>query len=135
MQRLFFKIYKRFWVKKIFRKYKYSLPTKSKLVNPKMNYHILADAVAWEDEGIEKCNPELENAFRFVLMYRTYLICNIKVDSSNKNLKTFELAKKYFPNWIGFNNSRCSYNAELSDRINRIRKVSEWKINKMMNDE
>ena len=45
------------------------------------------------------------------------------------------MAKKYFPNWIGFNENRCSYNPELSDKIKRIRKVAEWKIDKEMSCE
>lgn len=138
MQNLFFIIYQKFWVKKVFRKYKGCLPTKTEFKNPKMNYHILAGAVVWEDEGIEKCNSDLENAFRYVLLHRTNLICNekSKIDKLNKsNKKTFDLAKKYFPLWIGFDDSRCSYNSKLSDRLKRIRKVSEWKIDKLINSE
>lgn len=125
-------------VRKVFKKYGNKLPTKSNLENPKMEYHVLADAVVWEDEGIDLCHHKLENALRFALNYRTNLITteNFEPEDRNSekiNKQVFELAKKYFPNWIGFNDDRCSYNPELSDRIQRIRKVSEWKIDKFMN--
>lgn len=128
------------FIRRAFRKYKDSLPTKSDCENPKFDYHVLADAIVWEDEGIEKCNPKLENALRYALNYRTNLIANKDLETKNDNSgkigkRTFKLAKKHFPNWFGFNENRCSYNSELSYRIKRIRKVSEWKIDKMMNYE
>lgn len=127
-------------MRRVFKKYKNSLPTKSVSENPKMDYHVLADAVVWNDEGIEKCNPKLENALRYALNYRTDLIVEENFKNKKENLnstgkRTFELAKKYFPNWIGFDKNRCEYNPELSERIKRIRKVSEWKIEKLMNSE
>jgi len=127
-------------MRRVFRKNKNSLPTQSVSEKPKMNYHVLADAVVWNDEGIEKCDPELENALRYALNYRTNLIVDENFVIKKKNSKriekrTFELAKKYFPDWIGFERNRCEYNSELSDRIKRIRKVSQWKIEKLMNSD
>lgn len=134
------RIIQELFIRRVFRKFKDSLPTKSDFENPKFDYHALADAIVWEDEEIEKCNPKLENALRYALNYRTNLIANTDFETNNANSgkiekRTFKLAKKYFPNWIRFNESRCSYNSELSDRIKRIRKVSEWKIDKMLNYE
>ena len=40
-----------------------------------------------------------------------------------KNKEFYEATKRKIPNWIGFSKDRCSYNPEISDRINRIRKV------------
>lgn len=118
----------------MFKRYRNSLPTKTNLSNPKMDYHILADAVVWEDEGIGECHPDLENAFRYVLNYRTNLISKeFFKNEQNLSRRTFELAKKYFPDWIGFHRDRCSYSPELSERILRIRNVAEWKIDKLMN--
>jgi len=119
-----------------FRKYKNSLPTKPEYDSPKMQYHVLAGAVVWEDEGIDKCHPKLENAFRYALNYRTNLIVHENYIPENRiEKRAFKLAEKYFQNWIGFNKNRCSYSPELSDRIKRIKKVSEWKINKIMNSD
>ena len=117
-------------MRRAFTKYQNSLPTESGIANPKMDYHVLADAVVWEDEGIDKCNPKLENALRYALNYRTNLIVDknfgdSKRNSNNRGGRTYKLAKKYFPNWVGFEKSRCSYNPELSERIKRTRKVSE----------
>lgn len=120
-------------IKRTFKRHRNSLPEKSCLSNPKMEYHALANAVLWTDEGLTECHPNLENAFRFVLYYRTNLITG-KTNTGNSDKRYFELAKRYFPKWIGFESSRCSYNAERSHRIERIRKVSDWKIDKIMND-
>ncbi|NQZ34669.1 MAG: hypothetical protein HRT58_03355 [Crocinitomicaceae bacterium] len=98
-----------------------------------MEYHALAGAVLWEDEGLTKCHPDLENVFRYVIHYRTSLITG-ETNTSNSDKRYYELAKKYFPKWIGFDISRCSFNAERSDRIKRIRKVSEWRIDKLMKE-
>lgn len=96
-----------------------------------MEYNVLADGVAWEDEGLFDCDPDLGNAFRSVIHYRTGLITG---NTEGVDKRYFELAKKYFPDWIGFNEDRCSYNAEHADRIRRIRKVSSWKIDKFFDD-
>ncbi|AUS06863.1 hypothetical protein [Pseudotamlana carrageenivorans] len=140
MRKIVERITQELLMRRVFKKYKNSLPTKSVSEKPKMDYHVLADAVVWNDEGIKKCNPELENALRYALNYRTSLIVdkNFEIKKKNSNSigkRTFELAKKYFPNWIGFEKKRCEYNQELSDRIKRIRKVSEWKIERLMNSE
>lgn len=124
-------------MRRVFKKYKNSLPTHTVSENPKMDYHILADAVFWDDEGIEKCKPELENALRYALNYRTRLIVSENIGLEKEQSYTigkriYKLAKKYFPDWIGFNKNRCSYNPELSEKIKRIRKVSEWKVKKVM---
>lgn len=47
----------------------------------------------------------------------------------------FKLAKIHFPDWIGFDSERCSYNPELANRILRIQKVAKWQLNKMFDDE
>lgn len=140
MRKIVERITQELLMRRVFKKYKNSLPTKSVSETQKMDYHILADAVVWNDEGIEKCNPELENTLRYALNYRTNLIVDedfgIKKENSNSiGKRTFELAKKYFPNWIGFEKERCEYNPELSERIKRIRKVSDWKIEKLMNSD
>ena len=125
------KIIRNILIKRIFKQYRGSLPEKSNLPNPRMEYHALADGVLWEDEGLTECHPDLENAFRFVLHYRTNLITG-KTNISNTDKRYFGLARKHFPTWIGFESSRCSYNAELSDRIERLRKVSIWRIDKLL---
>lgn len=102
-----------------------------------MDYHGLAGGVVWEDEGLNECHPDLENAFRLLINHRTDLIVNetIETRSSNRlNRQIFNTAKQYFPDWIGFQKARCTYNSELSDRIKRIRKVSESRIDRLINE-
>lgn len=99
----------------------------------KMEYYFFQDVIGWEDEGIQEFHPDLANMFSFVLAYRTYLIetpsSNVKGNRFNK--WTFNLAKKYFPDWIGFQDERCSFNPEYADRIQRYRNVTDYKLNKM----
>ena len=122
---------------KVFKAHKDRLTTTSKVSNPKMEYHTMADAIFWEDEGLREWGFELENSLRHVINYRTTLITEAKHDVKNEDLNRyiFELAKVYFPDWIGFQEARCSYNAQLASRIKRIRKVSNWKIEKLFNEE
>ncbi|MEM9022690.1 MAG: hypothetical protein AAGB22_03050, partial [Bacteroidota bacterium] len=95
----------------------------------KLKYHVLADGVYWNDEGLEDLKPGLSNAFRFVLNHRTNLLAGS--ESSNElSQHVFDLAKRYYPNWIGFREDRCRFDQQLSARIGRIRAVSEWKIEK-----
>ena len=129
------------WIWITFFKNKGTLPSESKIVDPKIEYEIMSGAFIWEDEGLWDCpNHRLQNAFKYVVKHRTNLITgpdNDVRDMRSKKLdeSIFKMAKQCFPNWIGFEDSRCSYNAELSERIKRIRKVSEWKIQKLMNED
>jgi hypothetical protein len=129
MKRIILKIL----IRRIFKKHRNTLAIKSDLSNPKMEFHAMADAVLWEDEGLIECHPDLENVFRYIIYYRTSLITG-QTNTGTGDKQYFELAKKYFPKWIGFELSRCSYNAEHSDRIKRIRKVSKWRVEKLMKE-
>ncbi|WP_128755290.1 hypothetical protein [Aquimarina sediminis] len=97
-------------------------------------------AVFWEDEGLPTPSLNLTRAFVYVIHYRTFLIVGNKNETGNYGPKyfnklMFKLAKVYFPDWIGFNKGRCSYNPELGNRVLRIQKVAEWKLNKMFDNE
>lgn len=128
----------RIWI--IFIRNKEILPTKSKIINPKMEYEAISGAFIWEDEGLwELRNHNLKGAFKYVLNYRMKLVVgpdneNVGVMRSKSfDRSIFEMAKKYFPNWIGFDESRCSYNSEIEDRIIRIKKVETWRYQKLLN--
>jgi len=124
-------------IKQVFKAHKNGLPTKSEIIDPKMEYHFMADGVFWEDEGLRVCHPELENCFRYVINYRTRLISDSSYKNENSgdfNKKIYDLAKRYFTDWIGFEQVRCSFEPQLADRIKRIRKVSDWKIDQFMDD-
>ncbi|WP_394751102.1 hypothetical protein [Spongiimicrobium salis] len=111
------------------------------MVNPKMEYEGMSGAFIWEDEGLwEVRNRHLSNAFKYVIHHRMRMVARLDEDeevlrSKKFDQKIFEMAKKYFPNWIGFDASRCSYNPELADRMIRIRKVAHWRCEKLFNEE
>ncbi|ESU20957.1 hypothetical protein FCR2A7T_07280 [Flavobacterium cauense R2A-7] len=124
------------WIWITFIRNKETLPTESKIINPKMEYETMSGAFIWEDEGLwELRNNQLKDAFKYVINHRMKLIVGRDSDvevmrSKNFDKRIFEMAKKYFPNWIGFEKSRCSYNSELADRILRIKKVENWRFQK-----
>lgn len=127
-----------FWI--VFMRNKEILPTESKINNPKMKYEVMSGAIYWEDEGLmELRNHYLQDAFKYVLNHRMKLIVGPDNEegfmrSKNFDASIFEMAKKYFPNWIGFDTSRCSYNSEFRDRIIRMKKVEKWQYQKLLND-
>lgn len=110
-----------------------TLPDSSNQVEPQIAYDVMADGIYWNDEGLKEIEWKLSNAFRFVINHRTHLITNSSL-STKLNQQIFELAKQYFPNWIGFREDRCSYNQQLSERIGRIRIVSNRRIDQMFKD-
>ncbi len=129
------------WIWITFLKNKNSLPTKSNIINPKMEHEGMSGAFIWEDEGLwEVRNHHLTDAFKYVIHHRMELVVGSENDvgvmrSKGFDKQIFEMAKKYFPNWIGFDKSRCSYNPELADRMMRIRKVADWRFQKLLNEE
>ena len=124
----------RIWIWITFLRNKEKLPSKSKIINPKIEYETMSGAFIWEDEGLwELRNHDLQDAFKYVLNHRMKLIVKSDYDvgvmrSKSFDKSIFEMAKKYYPNWIGFDKSRCTYNSKLRDRILRIKKVEIWRF-------
>lgn len=116
------------------RKYKGILPIVSTIETPKLEYEILSGAFYWNDEGIEETYWRQADIFKSLLLYRGFILEYGKQKPLNTNLKIykwiFNSIKKNNPNWVGFQKSRCSFNPEIADRMRRIRKISEWKIDK-----
>jgi hypothetical protein len=129
------------WIWITFIRNKETLPTKSNIINPKMEYESISGAFIWEDEGLwELRNHYLQDALKYVLNHRMRLVVGPDNDvgvmrSKSFDKRIFEMAKKHFPSWIGFDKSRCSYNSALEDRILRIKKVEKWRFQKLLNEE
>lgn len=126
------------WILRIFILHRNSLPTHSNIENPKMEYDIFSGAFIWEDEGLWEAHYQLADAFKSVIHQRMKLIVgldnNIGVFRSvTFDEQIFNMAKRFFPHWIGFQSARCSYNSELAHRIIRIKKVEQWKYEKLLN--
>ena len=128
------------WIWITFISNKETLPTKSKIINPKVEYETMSGTFIWKDEGLwELRNHNLQNAFKYVLNHRMQLIIGQDNDvgimrSKNFDKSIFEMAKKIFPNWIGFDKSRCTFNSELGGRIHRIKNVEKWKFEKNLSN-
>ena len=128
----------RFWFAMIY--HRNSLPKETNVLNPKMEIEGMSWAICWDDEGIPNLSYNLTCAFVYVIHYRTTLIVGDsgKIPSYGPkyfNKLMFKLAKNHFPDWIGFDKKRCSYDPELANRILRMQKVAEWRMNKMFDDE
>ncbi len=129
------------WIWIIFLRNKNKLPKDSNFINPKMEYELSSDAFIWEDEGLWELKLEMANAFKYVIHERMKLVIGDKnnnlgfIRSANFDKRIFNMAKKYFPSWIGFHNSRCSYNPEIAERMLRIKKVAEWRIKKILDED
>lgn len=106
-----------------------------------MEYEVFSGSFIWEDEGLwELRNHHLLDAFKYVINHRMHLVVGENHDIGCMRSKRFDkaiykMAKKHFPNWIGFEKSRCSYNPELEDRILRVKKVEKWRYEKLMNED
>lgn len=112
------------------------LPKHSNIKNPKYTYESLSCSFIWEDEGLWGNPHRYASFFKHVIAHRSEIQSgntdNIRWFSQRFYDKVvYKMAKFYFPDWIGFSPSRCTYNAELADRLERIFKVVEWRINKM----
>ncbi|WP_075343377.1 hypothetical protein [Tenacibaculum agarivorans] len=116
-------------------RYRNQLIRLSKIENPKMEYYFMPGGVIWEDEYEDRLLHKLSYILGFAIVYRTKLLKYPNYESRTKHLndkykRTFYLAKKYFPDWIGFQKSRCNYTPELSNRLYRIEKVVSWRLKK-----
>jgi hypothetical protein len=116
-----------------------SLPTKSDKKEPKMEYDIMSGGFYWDDEGFMN-SPGLVSVWGFVINYRTRLTVGPAYDvpimeTEKFDRQIYKMAKRYFPDWIGFQESRCSYNAELAGRMIRIIKVGNWRLEKTLKED
>ncbi len=110
------------------------------MTNPKMEYEAMSGAFIWEDEGLwELRNHHMASAFKYVINHRMNLVVGTDNDvefmrSKRFDRQLFKMAKRFFPDWIGFDESRCSHNPELAERMMRIRKVAHWRMEKMFDE-
>ncbi len=112
------------------------VPTKEK---PKLEYDAWSGVFYWDDEGVDVFYGKKLNVLKCLFLYRTFLLENGNQRPLNVRLKIYKWIfyqiKIRNPNWIGFQESRCSYNPQVANRIKRIRKVAYWRIEKMFNEE
>lgn len=114
------------------------LPTMSIKENPKLEYDAWSGVFYWDDEGGDDFRGRKIDIFKSMLLYRTFLLENKNTKQVKGLLKVnrwiFHQIKKRNPNWIGFDEKRCSYSPEVAGRMRRIRKVAEWRIEKIFNE-
>jgi hypothetical protein len=120
---------------------KESLPTESKVSNPKIQYEWLSGSFVWEDEGLwEIRSRHLKDVFKYVIKHRMSLITGQQesedvMRSKKFDQQVFRMVQKRFPDWIGFDEKRCSFDSDLAQRIVRIKKVEDWRIQKIFDEE
>ena len=128
------------WIWITFLRHKKTLPSESNMVNPKFKFEWMSGAFIWEDEGLwEHRSHHFSGAFKYVIKHRMQLIAGSENDtgfmrSKKFDKQIFEMARKHFPNWVGFDVSRCSFDSNLANRIKRIEKVEEWRMRRLTDD-
>ncbi|CAM1345132.1 hypothetical protein [Tenacibaculum amylolyticum] len=116
-----------------FIKYRNQLIRSSYIIDSKVTYYAMPGGMIWEDEYEDRLLHKISNILGFAIVYRTKLLKYPDYEKRTKHLNdkhktVFYLAKKYFPDWIGFQKSRCSYSSKLSSKIYRIEKVVSWRV-------
>ena len=87
-------------------------------VNCSWCYRPFLDAVVWADEE-SSIDVSDSPALGYLFVYRMGLLTG----APNPNLEPlWQYAKLQFPNWPGFQPTRCSYSTELAELIDRARK-------------
>ena len=101
----------------------------------------MSGSFIWEDDGLWGCKSyHLAQAFKFALVHRTQLLVGPEIEAGPLLTKSFDsqvykMAKRYFPDWIGFQPSRCTYDPKYADRLQRIWKVADWQMKKLEEEE
>jgi hypothetical protein len=84
-------------------------------------YDLMADGLVWSDESPPEPQKS-EQAFRYLLMYRTSLIEAKEIEAIRE---LWAVAKQQYPKWPGFHPSRCTPMDELQMDIEQKRKQTE----------
>ncbi|MCJ8328862.1 MAG: hypothetical protein HRT89_10530 [Lentisphaeria bacterium] len=95
-------------------------------------YDVMSDSIIWFDEWLLGLPVELTWTLRMVYHHRSAIICGEEENSEWKDI--YDMGKLYFPKWRGYRKRRNQYCPKKSDRLKRIRKVSDWKIDKIINE-
>ena len=93
---------------------------------PQLLFHLMADGVFWSDEFPDRLPWELENVRRVVINHRTSLLTGEK----GTYPEVWEVARRHFPRWIGFDTERSTPQPELARRIARLRRVYQRGIDR-----
>jgi hypothetical protein len=87
----------------------------------KVEYHLLADAIYWQDEIPQALPRFAENCLRCVLHFRTSLL----LESPEVRWRMYwDEAQNHFPRWIGFNHERVTPSISLKNQIAAFRHES-----------
>jgi hypothetical protein len=73
-------------------------------------YHLLADALFWDDEVPPDLSADGENFLRPLLHYRTTVL----IGKPSRFLEYWELGKQAFPGWVGFHPKRCTESEDIA---------------------
>jgi len=100
--------------------------------NPKsqLMFSLISDAIYWTDELPECLKKHEEDALRFILNYRTKIICGIE-DDTIKPLWT--RATQAFPEWIGFLEERTTRSATLCNAYKKMSSEAEVELPDTLN--
>jgi hypothetical protein len=88
----------------------------------KITYDLMSGALIWSDEKANDLTVEEMGCLRAVLRFRTSIITS-EPDERFRHLWTQLVAK--YPDWIGFDASRCQANEELAILYHKCKRSSK----------
>lgn len=88
-------------------------------------YDMMADGAWWSDETPKEF--EAVSALRMVVRHRTCVICGIESPFG----EAWDIAKKLFPEWVGFREERCRPSAEVVEQIKAMLVKGKREVEKM----
>jgi len=91
-------------------------------------YEIMSGSLVWPGEIPSGLTMDEMTLMKIILHYRTSLISNALV-SIDQDL--WDKFRAKYPDWIGFDSSRCQANERLSKLYHHHRKVTKRYINKI----
>jgi hypothetical protein len=97
-------------------------------ISARVIYDMMSGALIWSDEEITDLTVEEMGCLRAIFRFRTSIIAN---ESDERFRDLWDKLHAKYPDWIGFDPSRCQTNKELSKLYHQNKATSKKYINKI----
>jgi hypothetical protein len=91
-------------------------------------YDLMSGGLVWSDEQVTNLTREEMGCQRALFSFRSGLITN---EVRERFQTIWDQARAEFPEWIGFQDSRCQPNEELGRLIHKSKKSSERYVRRL----
>jgi hypothetical protein len=104
------------------------LRTLKRDISAKVFYDLMSGALVWTDEKVTGLTVEEIGCLRAVFRFRTGIITN---EPDERFRVLWDKLRAKYPDWIGFDPSRCQINEDLSKLYHRHKKSSKKYMKRM----